>query len=104
MNNTFLRNFLGSKELASEVAQRVQKTVPAYQKFLQKQGMNIGDEFENLPQSDKQTYALAFPWEELLADNYDECFSINRSSGALPAHQENHSTGHKLSQTIARLS
>ncbi|MEO0843505.1 MAG: hypothetical protein AAF063_32120 [Cyanobacteria bacterium J06643_5] len=82
MNNAFVRNFLGSKQLASEVAQRVQKSVPAYQNFLQKQQVNIEDVFENLPPLDKETYALAYPWKELLADNYDECFCINRSSGS----------------------
>lgn len=82
MNKAFVRNFLGSKQLASEVAQRVQKSVPAYKKFLQKQGVNIADVFENLPQSDKDTYALAYSWEELLADDYEECSNINRSSGS----------------------
>lgn len=82
MNNAFVRKFLGSKQLAYDVAQRVQKSVPAYQKFLQKQEVNVGDVFENLPLLDKETYALTYPWEELLADDFDECFSINRSSGS----------------------
>lgn len=82
MNNTFVKKFLGSKQLASEVAQRAQTSVPAYKEFLQKQGFNFGDAFENLPQSDKQTYALAHSWKDLLADDYEECFSIIRSSGS----------------------
>lgn len=82
MDNTFVRKSLGSKQLASEVAQRAQTSVPAYKQFLQAQGLNIGDTFENLPQSDKETYAKAYSWEELLADDYEECFSIIRSSGS----------------------
>ena len=35
MNNTFVKKFLGSKQLASEVAQRAQTSVPAYKEFLQ---------------------------------------------------------------------
>ncbi|WP_414624517.1 hypothetical protein [Calothrix sp. CCY 0018] len=87
MNNAFVRNFLGSKKLASEVAQRAQTSVPAYKKFLQKHGFNVGDPFENLPKSDKETYAKVYLWNELLADDYEECFSIIRSSG---------SSGHKF--------
>lgn len=82
MDNTFVRKSLGSKQLATEVAQRAQTSVPAYKQFLQTQGFNIEDEFENLPQSDKQIYARAYSWEELLADDYEECFSIIRSSGS----------------------
>nr|WP_211175861.1 hypothetical protein [Brasilonema sp. UFV-L1] len=73
---------MGSKQVASEVAQRAQRSVRAYKQFLEKQGFKVGDSFEHLPKSDKESYALAYSWEELLADDYEECFSIFRSSGS----------------------
>ncbi|MBP5976130.1 hypothetical protein HW132_26200 [Brasilonema sp. CT11] len=82
MNYTFVKNFLGSKQLASEVAQRAQVSVPAYKQFLEKQGFKVPEPFEHLPKSDKESYVLAYPWEEVLADDYEECFSIFRSSGS----------------------
>ena len=82
MNHTFVKKSLGSKQLASSVAQRAQTSVPAYKQFLENLGFNVWDAFECLPQSDKESYALAYSWKELLADNYEECFSIVRSSGS----------------------
>ncbi|MGH8000056.1 MAG: hypothetical protein ACREPR_11640, partial [Brasilonema sp.] len=82
MNKAFVKNFLGSKQVASEVAQRAQRSVPAYKQFLEKQGFKVGDLFEHLPESDKESYVLAYSWKELLADDYEECFSIVRSSGS----------------------
>lgn len=82
MNHTFVKNSLGSKQLASEVAQRAQTSVRAYKQFLENLGFKIGDTFEHLPQSDKESYALAHSWKDLLADDYEECFSIVRSFGS----------------------
>ncbi len=63
-----MTNFLGSKQVAEEVAQRAQKVVPAYKRFLEDKGLKPGEPFERLPQMDKESYALAYPFEELLAD------------------------------------
>jgi len=67
MNNPFLKNTLGSKETAQQVAQRAQEFVPAYQRLLEKHGLKAGEPFERLPQLDKESYILAYPFEELLA-------------------------------------
>lgn len=82
MNRAFLKKTLGSKEIAESVAQRVQQVVPAYKRFLERQGLKIGEPFECLPQSDKKSYALAYPFEELLAGDSEEIFAIFRSSGS----------------------
>ena len=82
MNKAFVKNSLGAKEIAEQVAQRAQQFVPAYKHFLETQGVKGGEAFEQLPQSDKESYALAYPFEQLLADDYEECFTIFRSSGS----------------------
>ena len=82
MDNTFLKKTLGSKETAEQVARRVQNSIPAYKSFLEKQGLKAGEPFERLPQMDKESYALAYPFEELLADDYEEMLAIYSSSGS----------------------
>ncbi|MEI6445764.1 MAG: hypothetical protein WCO29_22205 [Nostocales cyanobacterium ELA583] len=82
MNKTFIKNSLGSKEIAEKVAQRVKDVIPAYQYFLTSQGLQDSEGFENLPQTDKNSYALAYPFDKLIADDFDECFTIFRSSGS----------------------
>lgn len=80
--SAFLKKTLGSPDTAASVAQRVQQVVPAYKHFLESQGLKIGEPFERLPQSDKKSYALAYPYEELLAGTTEEIFAIFRSSGS----------------------
>ena len=82
MNNPFLKNTLGSKETAQQVAQRAQECVPAYQRFLEKHGLKVVEPFERLPQSDKESYILAYPFEELLATDEQEILAIYSSSGS----------------------
>ncbi|NER19970.1 MAG: hypothetical protein F6J86_19595 [Symploca sp. SIO1B1] len=82
MNNPFLKNTLGSKETAQQVAQRAQEFVPAYQRFLEKHGLKAGEPFERLPQLDKESYILAYPFEELLATDEQEILAIYSSSGS----------------------
>jgi len=82
VNRTFLKNSLGSKEIAAQVAKRAQRTVPAYKRFLDQHGLKGGEPFDRLPQSDKESYLLAHPFEELRADNSEEIFTIFRSSGS----------------------
>ncbi len=82
MKKAFMKNFLGSKQVAEEVAQRAQKVIPAYKRFLEDKGIKVGKSFEHLPQSDKEYYALAYPFEELLADDYEEMLAIYSSSGS----------------------
>ncbi|MEH2141318.1 hypothetical protein [Nostoc sp.] len=82
MNQAFVKNSLGAKQIAEEVAERAQRFVPAYKRFLESQGFKGGETFEQLPQLDKKSYALAYPFEELLGDDYEECFTLFRSSGS----------------------
>jgi phenylacetate-CoA ligase len=82
MNKTFFKNSLGSKETAERVAQKAQQVVPAYQQYLERHCLNPGDPFEKLPTSEKQSYALAYPYEELLVRNEEEIFVLFRSSGS----------------------
>ncbi len=82
MKKAFMKNFLGSKQLAEEVAERAQKVVPAYKRFLEDKGIKVGESFERLPQSDKESYALAYPFEELLTDDYEEMLAMYSSSGS----------------------
>ncbi len=80
MNNAFLKNTLGSKATAEQVARRVQNSIPAYKSFLEKHGLKAAERFDRLPQMDKESYALAYPFEDLLADDYEEIFAIYSSS------------------------
>ncbi|WP_017716868.1 hypothetical protein [Kamptonema formosum] len=82
MNRAFLKTALGAKEIAEQVAKRAQRNVPAYKRFLEKHGLKGGEPFDRLPQSDKESYLLAYPFEELQADNSEEIFTIFRSSGS----------------------
>jgi phenylacetate-CoA ligase len=77
----FLKTTLGSKEIAEKISEKAKK-IPAYQKFLAQHGYQEGTPFEQLPQSDKQSYALVYPLEELLANEKDDLFYIARSSGS----------------------
>jgi phenylacetate-CoA ligase len=82
MIKTFLKNYLGSKEIAEQVAQRAQQVIPAYKHYLKIQGFKPTEPFEQLPQLDKESYILAYSFPELLADDYEQCFAIFRSSGS----------------------
>jgi phenylacetate-CoA ligase len=78
---SFLKTTLGSKEIAEKICEKAKK-IPAYQKFIAQHGYQEGTPFEQLPQSDKQSYPLAYPFEELLANEKDDLFYIIRSSGS----------------------
>lgn len=79
---SFTKNSLGSKRLAERVCQRAQRGVPAYKQFLETQGIKARIPFNQLPLSDKKSYALAYPFEELLADDANKIYAIARSSGS----------------------
>ncbi|MBD1882017.1 hypothetical protein [Coleofasciculus sp. FACHB-T130] len=79
---SFIKKSLGSKRLAEKIYQRAQRGVPAYKQFLETQGIKARVPFNKLPLSDKKSYALAYPFEELLADDADKIYAIARSSGS----------------------
>ncbi|TAF08670.1 MAG: hypothetical protein EAZ77_06565 [Nostocales cyanobacterium] len=82
MNRAFTKTSLGSQEIAEQVYQRAYKSVPAYEQFLTSHGLEGNEAFEKLPPTDKESYALAYPFEKIIADDFEECFSIFRSSGS----------------------
>jgi phenylacetate-CoA ligase len=82
MNKAFFRDSLGSKEIAEKLAHKVQQTIPAYKKFLEKHNLKPSEPFENLPTSDKNSYILAYPYEDLLIREQEEIFALFRSSGS----------------------
>ena len=82
MKKAFMKKFLGSEKIAEEVAQRAQKMIPAYKLFLEDKGIKLGESYERLPQMDKESYVLAYPFDELLADDYEEMLAIYSSSGS----------------------
>jgi phenylacetate-CoA ligase len=82
MNKAFLKNSLGSKEIAEKLAQKAQQFVPAYQRYLERHGLKPDESFEKLPTSDKKSYILAYPYEDLLGTHQEEIFALFRSSGS----------------------
>jgi phenylacetate-CoA ligase len=82
MNKAFLKTSLGSKETAENLAQKAQNFVPAYKRHLEKHGFQPGEPFEKLPISDKESYALVYPYEELMVPDKSEIFTLFRSSGS----------------------
>ncbi|MFE1747763.1 hypothetical protein [Coleofasciculus sp. H7-2] len=81
-DRSFLKNSLGSKRIAENVYKRAQRNVPAYKQFLETQGTKAQVPFNQLPLSDKKSYALVYSFEELLAYDADKIYAIARSSGS----------------------
>lgn len=78
MTQTIVKNSLGSREIAEAVAQRTQKSIPAYRSFLQQNKIAGETRFDDLPYTDKESYILAHPF----ADDSEEIFEVFRSSGS----------------------
>ena len=76
---SFLRPYLGSLQQAAAVAERARKVVPAYTRFV---GEGAAEEFASLPPTDKKTYVGPAAFADLLADDYEDTFSVFRSSGS----------------------
>ncbi len=79
---TFLKTSLGSRDLAESLASRAEKGVPAYRRLLKEQGFHPGGPFESRPLTDKRNYVTAENFTELLSDDYQNTFTIFRSSGS----------------------
>lgn len=79
---TFLKTSLGSRDLAEALASRAEKGVPAYRRLLKAQGFHPGSPFESRPLTDKGNYVTAENFTDLLAEDYQETFTIFRSSGS----------------------
>ncbi len=72
---------MGRIQTAESVAARVRERVTAYGRFLNAQGVADHTAFTDLPLTDKESYLLSAPYEDLLADDHHETVSILRSSG-----------------------
>ncbi|MEA5575652.1 hypothetical protein [Anabaena sp. UHCC 0451] len=81
MNQPFTKKTLGSKKKAEAVAQRAQTSIPAYQYFLNKKGVNLGESLDNLPTTDKKSYISAYSLEQLLDPDYNGTYTIFCSTG-----------------------
>jgi len=79
---TFNKTSLGSRNLAEALASRAEKGVPAYRHLLKDQGFRPGGPFESRPLTDKRNYVTAENFTNLLADDYQQTFTIFRSSGS----------------------
>jgi phenylacetate-CoA ligase len=79
---TFLKTSLGSLDLAKALASRAEKGVPAYRRLLKGQGFRPGGPFESRPLTDKRNYVTAENFTDLLAEDYQQTFTIFRSSGS----------------------
>ncbi len=82
MKEKILKAVLGSKQGAEAVVYRAKNSVPAYKKFLQQQNILDVKAFEELPVTDKGSYILSFPFEDLLFDDFGEISTIESSSGS----------------------
>lgn len=72
---------LGSLELAHEVAQKTETTIPAYQQFLQDHGFNNPVNFHERPLMEKTNYIDKYDYHSLLIPNKNNIVSFHRSSG-----------------------
>ncbi len=82
MERAWEKKTIGWKLQGKKVARRVQKEVSAYRRFLAERGLNSNVEFDQLPVTDKQSYALSYPYEELLGGDREKFLAIFRSSGS----------------------
>jgi len=82
MKNSLLREAIGSRELAENVARRARAQAPAYQKFLEERGVPVEAPFESLPLTDKATYLKVSVFGELLGDDFADTFTVFSSSGS----------------------
>ncbi|HIK12651.1 MAG TPA: hypothetical protein IGS52_20735 [Oscillatoriaceae cyanobacterium M33_DOE_052] len=82
MERAWEKHTLGWQLQGEKVARRVQQQVIAYRQFLANRGVNTNVEFHQLPVTDKQSYALAYPYEELLGGDREKILAIFRSSGS----------------------
>jgi len=73
---------IGWKWQGEKVASKAQQQVTAYGRFLADRGLNSNPAFDQLPVTDKESYALAYPYEELMGKDRDKILAIFRSSGS----------------------
>ncbi len=77
---THILSHIGSPSRAETLARRAERSVPAYEAFLKKNGFRPGDNFAGRPLTDKAGYLRGYDYAELLAPEYKTTFFIFRSS------------------------
>lgn len=83
MNDSHLTlDQLGSRETAHALLRRAREHVPAYRSYLQSCRDVRAGSWEEQPVTDKQNYLLAYDYNDLLADGYEQTFAIFASSGS----------------------
>jgi phenylacetate-CoA ligase len=82
MKESLLRESIGSREIAENVAHRARAQTCAYQKFLAAHQVRDSALFEDLPITDKATYLKTFAFEDLVGDDFADTFTIFGSSGS----------------------
>lgn len=73
---------LGDEKAAQAIAERAERNVPAYRQFLQKNRFPPGGVFSARPVMDKPRYVSAYAFDELFGDDFDQTFTIFKSSGS----------------------
>jgi phenylacetate-CoA ligase len=73
---------LGSEKKALKLALKGYETIPAYQNFLDNQGIKSPNCFEDLPVTDKNNYILKYDFKELIHQNATKGYRIGTSSGS----------------------
>jgi phenylacetate-CoA ligase len=73
---------LGSLENAQAIAGRVERAVPAYRQFICQREWTPGNPFPARPAMDKASYLLAFPFDQLVGEDFEQTFTIFKSSGS----------------------
>lgn len=73
---------IGSRETAQALAKKAVEKIPAYQKFLAKEGKTGKEPFEELPLTSKKTYMTQYPYIELLPMPVSDNVAIFASSGS----------------------
>lgn len=72
---------IGSPQAAQALAEKTERTVPAYRRFLTQKGWSGGG-FSSRPPTDKASYLLPSSFDHLLGGDFDQTFTIFKSSGS----------------------
>ena len=81
MSNVTLKT-MGSLANAQAIAGRVERAVPAYRQFIRQREWAPDNPFPTRPVVDKASYLLAFPFDQLVGEDFEQTFTIFKSSGS----------------------
>ena len=78
----FKRDSLGNVATAEAIAERAERGVVAYRDFVRNHGSSPSGPFNKRPIMDKPSYLATYGFHELLGDDFDQTFTIFKSSGS----------------------